>query len=133
MLDTGNEKFIDVKYKGMFHFRDSIRQLSKSLEDLGPAFKVPTLKGTFPHKFLARPGAVFADRAVAFKPRRVDFEVNAKASEPLKHKRRTLLGRELQQLERDRERARRLLLEHEALDAGESGGGCHWQGGEKRG
>lgn len=40
VLDTGNEKFIDAKYKGMFHFRDSIRQLSKSLEDLGPAFKV---------------------------------------------------------------------------------------------
>ena len=90
MVDTGGSRFIDIKYKGQFVFRDSYKQLAKSLDSLGKEYRMPTLKGTFPHAALRRPDAVYADKEVECKPPRTNFVVSVDA--PLKHKRRALLS-----------------------------------------
>ena len=87
-VDTGGSRFIDVKYKN-FVFRDSYKQLAKSLDVLGASFNVPTLKSTFPHAYLKSPAIRYADEDRVFKPPRRYFEVNVKTV--LKHNRRGLL------------------------------------------
>jgi hypothetical protein len=95
VLDTGNERFLDVKYRGMFHFRDSCRQLNGSLESLGAAFKTSTLKwAAFPHNYFKCRDVNFTDKEEVYKPDRKHFQINRaapKRENPMKHKRRTLL------------------------------------------
>ena len=90
MVDTGGSRFIDVKYRGMFVFRDSFKQLARSLAALGASFKVETLKGAFPHAHLRRASARYADEEALYKPSRLDYVVLAKA--PHKHARKALLS-----------------------------------------
>lgn len=93
VLDVGNSRYLDVKYKGMFIFRDSCKQLAKSLEACGRAFKVQTRKwATFPHKYLQREGVRFEDRELEYTPHRSDFVLNSAPRGPLKHQTKQLLS-----------------------------------------
>jgi hypothetical protein len=48
----GGGRYYEIVYKGVFVFRDSLNFMMGSLDRLGQDFKVTTLKGVFPYRYL---------------------------------------------------------------------------------